>query len=102
MEIKFVNYTGASTSLCSGILTLEIDGKLCYFGEHGEEGLNYFASFWESGGSCWIDGNGEDHVVRRKWKLKKEALPDFLKPYGKQLIAIFNKNVPRGCCGGCI
>lgn len=102
MEIKFVSYSGEYPCLCSGTLILEIENKKYFFSDSHLKGDNCFCAFWESGGKVWFSKDWEDHIVRRKWKLNSKALPDFLKPYGKQLIAIFNKNVPHGCCGGCI
>lgn len=103
MEIKFVSYTGEYPNLCCGILTLEIDGTIYNFGGCCNERKSVcFREFWESGGCVEFNADWEETIKRRKWKLKKEALPDFLKPYGKELIKVFNANVPYGCCGGCI
>lgn len=30
-RVKFIDYTGRYTNLCSGVLTLEIDGKIWMF-----------------------------------------------------------------------
>lgn len=102
MEIKFVSYDGKCPCLCLGTLVLNIDGEDYYFGVlHEEEDDHHFNYFWESGGKIWFSKDWKDHIVRRKWKLVVENLPDFLKPYGKKLIKVFNANVPYGCCGGC-
>ena len=44
----------------------------------------------------------EEITIHAKWKLKEYCLPDFLLPYGQELINLFNENVRYGCCGGCI
>lgn len=102
MEIKFVSYDGCYPNLCSGTLTLEIDGEYYWFGSYMPKDKNCYDQFWASGGKVWFDDDWEDHLSTGKWKLNKRALPEFLKPYGNELIKIFNENVPYGCCGGCI
>lgn len=53
--VKFVSYIGSYPNLCSGKLTLEIEGETVSFG--------YFADslppFWTSGG--WLDEEYEPH-----------------------------------------
>lgn len=101
MEIKFVSYNGKYPCLCSGILTLNIDGKDITFGSlYGEPDYD---RFWVSGGSCGFTGDYSDSVVTTgPWEIKKEYLPDFLKEHADKLIEIFNENVEYGCCGGCL
>lgn len=103
MEIKFISYDGEFPCLCYGTLVLEIDGVVYTFGYLGSNNIpNSYERFWTSGGSVWFDGDWEDHVEQGEWKLVAENLPDFLKPYGKKLIKLFNERVPYGCCGGCV
>ena len=44
-KVEFVSYTGRYPNLCSGVLTLKINGTTYTFG-CGQK----YASFWESGG----------------------------------------------------
>ena len=93
MEIKFVNYTGSYPNLCSGVLTLLVNGKEVTFGPEwkGAE----FPTFWASGGSCgFADNDWTD-------EFDADELKEFL-PYKDELMEIFNLNVPFGCCGGCL
>ena len=103
MEIKFVSYDGDYPCLCGGTLILNIDGEDYYFGNfrilNKDNDDHHFERFWMSGGGISID---EEITIHAKWKLKEYCLPDFLLPYGKELINIFNENVRYGCCGGCI
>lgn len=112
MEIKFVSYDGDYPCLCGGTLILNIDGEDYYFGDFGENFYfgnfgrvnkdsddHHFKRFWMSGGGISID---EEITIHAKWKLKEYCLPDFLLPYGQELIDLFNENVRYGCCGGCI
>jgi len=103
MDIKFVSYDGCFPNLCMGNLVLEIDNTLYTFGTFTDkEKENCFDSFWETGGYVSFDEDWNDYVFSGPWKLSSRSLPDFLKPYGKELIEIFNENVPYGCCGGCV
>lgn len=43
-HVKFISYTGKWPNLCSGILTLEIDGKEVQFG-YGTSNIPFF-DFW--------------------------------------------------------
>ena len=102
MEIKFVSYTGKYPCLCSGILTLNIDGKDTTFGYSYGVKTDY-DRFWDSGGSCGFTGDYSDTVViPGPWEIREECLPDFLKEHADELIDIFNENVEYGCCGGCL
>lgn len=104
MEIKFVNYTGSYPNLCSGVLTLLVNGKEVTFGPEwkGAE----FPTFWASGGSCGFAGRGwaDEYINTGRWiwdVLEADKLKEFL-PYKDELMEIFNLNVPFGCCGGCL
>lgn len=101
-EIKFISYDGEYPNLCSGTLTLDIDGEIVTFGyEYGK--VNY-PQFWYSGGSCGFLGCNYDETYCNKgeWELDETVLPDKYKNIGKELIQVFNKNVRWGCCGGCL
>lgn len=99
MEIEFVSYTGKYPNLCSGILTLLINGIPVTFG--ADVSCDYY-SFWYSGGRCWLDDEWREHVDHDEWRIHEEDLPDCLRPYAKEIIELFNDNVDCGCCGGCI
>lgn len=102
MDIKFVSYTGKYPCLCSGILTLNIDGKDTTFGYLCGEHTDY-DRFWVSGGSCGFNDDFSDpYVFGAPWEIREEYLPEFLKEHADELIDIFNENVEYGCCGGCL
>jgi hypothetical protein len=79
-RVKFVSYTGEYPNLCSGVLTLEIDGKQYKFGhdpmnhhydeskkkwirtDEDENNPNY-ESLWRSGGTCYFTNDYQDSVV---------------------------------------
>ena len=92
-HVKFVSYTGSYPCLCSGTLTLDIDGEVMRFGNDGGA-----ESFWESGG--FIDSNYD--AEQSEWVIDVIKLPENIRKYVSEIDRVFNENVPYGCCGGCI
>lgn len=99
VNIKFINYTGKWPNLCSGVLTLEVNGKIYKFGYEQE-----YDKFWSSGGCCgFIDESyTEEFISQNEWIIDKDELPDELKNYSDEISRVFNENVEQGCCGGCL
>ena len=105
-HVKFVEYTGHYPNLCSGVLTLEIDGEIVKFG-HDYTKYDYktnkfndgsmYDSFWSSGGH--LDRNYCAHQA--EWQIDVEAIPEQYRKYATEIDEVFNNNVPHGCCGGC-
>lgn len=103
-HVEFVSYTGRFPNLCSGILTLKIDGKTVTFGtgHYGTDKETDYSQFWESGGSVSFSDDYSDCCVNGgKWIIRKDDLPDVYKHYAEEIDEVFNENVPHGCCGGC-
>jgi hypothetical protein len=99
MKIEFKSYTGGYPALCCGELTLVIDGEEVTFGS----GDSMYDSFWVSGGKCWFSGDWEnEHIEQGPWICLDHRLPKKYRDHGEELIEVFNKNVPAGCCGGCL
>ena len=98
MKIEFVSYTGSWPNLCSGTLTLRIDGEEIGFSGYGGK----YHRFWSPGGSVWFGSNWGEHVDQDKWVINEEDLPEELRPYVEEIAELFNDNVPYGCCGGCV
>lgn len=96
-NIEFISYTGKYPCLCMGILTLKIDGKTVKFGNKYTDNTVNYPSFWRSGG-----GLNKDYIpYSGEWEIDVNELPDKYKKYAIEIDAIFNSNVPYGCCGGC-
>lgn len=93
-HVKFISYTGKYPCLCSGILTLEINGKKVRFG-YGA--LN--DPFWASGGG--FNSNHGDNY-QGEWKIYVDEIPEEYRKYATEIDKVFNENVEWGCCGGCI
>ena len=90
MSIEFVSYTGKYPCLCSGILTVRIDGEEVVFED----------PFWVSGGACHYD---TESTTKAPWEVKVRTwIPEKYRQYADELIQVFNENVPFGCCGGCL
>lgn len=106
-HIEFVSYTGGFPNLCSGTLTLKIDGEEVRFGHDYLRG-NYnsdgnYDSFWVSGGGFGFTNDWSDsYVYGGKWIICEDDLPKKYQQYTKEIDEVFNNNVPYGCCGGCL
>ena len=97
MIIEFVSYDGKYPNLCSGTLTLRIDGQYVKFAEFDGD----YDRFWCSGGCAYFNRNYDASTTTGPWEMEIEYLPDHLKMHAQELIDIFNDNVTHGCCGGC-
>lgn len=96
-SVKFISYTGRYPNLCSGVLTLEIEGKIVTFGPTYKKPKPQHPDFWLSGGSCDCDGK----TTHGSWRIDPCELPVEYQAYATEIEAVFNVNVPWGCCGGC-
>jgi hypothetical protein len=101
-HVSFVSYTGRYPNLCSGVLTLEIDGIEYTFGNSYKKPKTDFKSFWCSGGNVWFGNNWDEHVEEGEWQIDADDLPDQFRKYAQEIDRVFNENVAWGCCGGCI
>lgn len=95
-NVRFISYSGEYPNLCSGELTLEIEGKKYKFG--GYDPHNY-PRFWESGGCCYCRAG---QTKTGEWQIDCSDLPSSLQKYVYEIDEVFNANVTWGCCGGCI
>ncbi len=96
-HVKFISYTGKYPNLCSGILTLEIDGKTYVFGYNTKRLKTDGAPFWRSGseGRC-------SYLYESEWVIDVSKLPEKLRRFAAEIDKVFNDNVEHGCCGGCL
>ena len=97
-HVEFVSYTGSYPNLCSGILTLEIDGITYTFGNSWRSPKPDFDSFWCSGGGITRDWD----TYKGEWRINVDDLPEQFREYAEEIDDVFNSNVRWGCCGGCI
>ena len=100
-HVKFVKYTGKYPALCFGTLILNIDGKEVSFGSLEGD----YLGFWTSGGCVHVpygDNGEEESVEEGPWIIDEDEIPEQYRKYSKEIVEIFNDNVPWGCCGGCI
>ena len=119
-RVKFISYTGEYPNLCSGVLTLEIDGKKYKFGHdftmcHFHKDINdwvqededpqnpNFNSFWSSGGCISHNGIWNWEVEHNEWEIDVNELPEQFWDVAAEIDEVINSGViPEGCCGGCI
>ena len=109
--VEFVSYTGQYPCLCSGVLTLKINGETVKFG-HKNNAYDFktntyndgnYDKFWESGGSCGFShGYSKSHVKQDEWIIDVEKIPEQYRKYAAMIDDVFNDNVDYGCCGGCL
>ena len=103
--IEFVSYSGEYPNLCSGILTVKIDGVEHTFGGYGPfEDEHHYPKFWTSGGSVWFDEDWNDYCSQGPWELNAERgeYPPEIYDLLPKVLEVMNEHVPEGCCGGCI
>ena len=89
--MKFISCDGSYPCLCYGTLKIEVDGKVYEI----ENAL-------ESGGLVWFDEEWLEHIEEGKWELDDRCLPNELLPFIDEIRNLVNKNIPYGCCGGCV
>lgn len=99
-HVEFISYSGHEPSLCSGKLTLRIDGKEYVFSPSKTD----LPKFWYTGGSCGFAGRNytNPYINKGEWEIDAAKLPGELQPYAHEIDAVFNENVEHGCCGGCL
>lgn len=112
MKIEFVSYTGKYPNLCSGMLTLRINGEEVRFGDNyrwNDTTCEYeyiddiYDKFWCSGGNCgFTNGYANSYVNTASWKIDRDKLPEKYREYADEIAKVFNDNVDWGCCGGCL
>ena len=87
-DIEFVSYNGKYPNLCSGVLTLRVDGQ-----------IRQFDWCLISGGYCDVY---EDLCKIGEWDIKDGVFSDFTENEKELIRQLVNQNVRPGCCGGCL
>jgi len=90
-NIELVSYDGCYPNLCSGKLVLKLCGEEWTFPYH----------CLSSGGSVSFTDDWEEIVTDGEWDIREwpEGFPGGAKSYAIDLV---NKEIPWGCCGGCV
>lgn len=105
-KVEFVSYDGAYPCLCMGTLVLKINGVEAkfHFSFNNDKDKGEYSDFWSSGGGVTFDEDWNENVSIGAWRFfpTSSSFPEELKEIGDLLIAVFNENVPYGCCGGCV
>lgn len=88
--VEFVSYDGKYPCLCMGTLIIKVNNKI-----YSLKGAMI------SGGSICKNDNWDMWATYGDWEVNLEEYPE-LKPYKEEITCLVNKNVRKGCCGGCI
>lgn len=87
-----LTYSGKYPVLCFGKLTVTDNSEKTWeFPEH----------CLSSGGHVWFDNNWFEHVERGSWTIS-EWPKDFPEELKTEVLELVNREIPRGCCGGCV
>ena len=98
-------------NLCSGVLTLLINGQEVKFGHDSKDwdwktrmyNDDNYEDFWSSGGNCGFrNGYSESFVNQGEWRINAKELPEQFRKYAAEIEEVFNASVPHGCCGECL
>lgn len=112
-DIEFVSYDGGYPNLCSGTLLLRVDGVIVGFN-----------GCLNSGGAAYFTNGYADEIIEHgPWTFDVpvndegfESVEEFEEYYAgkvdppiritederEYIEFLVNKNVPQGCCGGCL
>ena len=90
-EVKFISYDGKYPCLCSGKLKIVVNNK-----------AYEFYRILRSGGFVSSTSEGDYSVTYGKWSIFEDMLPKELKKLAKEITECVNRNVSKGCCGGCV
>lgn len=90
MKIEFVSYSGAYPNLCDGILTLRVDGE-----------IKSVPRALVSGGCVRFDDDWLERIEKAAWRMSA-GVPQWMRDNEADILAVVNRNVPWGCCGGCV
>lgn len=100
-RVEFVDYTGEYPCLCSGKVTLKIDGQVVEFcryrSDSKETGKPYLSL--GSGGSAGFDEDWNETVTYGPWSIDLDPRYAELED---EILEVINDNIPEGCCGGCL
>jgi hypothetical protein len=87
-RVEFVSYDGAYPCLCSGTLSLLVEGKPVEL-KH-----------------CLVSGGGitegYEGTYEGEWSVWLYGKNEWLEEYKEEIESVVNANIEWGCCGGCI
>lgn len=92
-NIKFVSYDGKYPNLCSGVLILNVDGKIVTINKY---------SLCSGGSAHFNDDYSESFIEYGPWSLNEGHFSDYSEEEKEYIIELINENIPHGCCGGCL
>lgn len=106
--IKLVSYDGAYPNLCSGILTVEINGEIerfdyCLESRVGHNGCRC-EKYLHQGN--WVfdpkfNNSGGHSPEPDFYYFKRQAKKPMTESTRREIERVINNTLPHGCCGGC-
>ena len=89
--VHLVHYNGSYPILCSGQLTMVVNGKVFTFASHN----------LKTGGSVSFDKDWQEIIEKGPWEIDEwpEGYPE---EHKEKTLQIINEELPYGCCGGCV
>ena len=86
-DITFHSYDGGYPNLCGGTIKLQV-----------EDEIREYDNLLMSGGYLTSDGG----AVQMPWDIDEEELEQDIRVHAEYIRDLINKNIPWGCCGGCL
>jgi len=87
VDIKFHSYNGEYPSLCKGTVKLLVEDEIREY-------------------DCLLISRGyvtaEGELVYMPWEIDEEELEEDIRRHASYIRDLVNKNIPWGCCGGCL
>lgn len=102
-RVEFVSYDGEHPNLCSGALSVKLDGKPVIF-KHSykaKEDEEFFKPFWFADEYYYFGENNRAIVNLNGWAFVGDDFPEELSQYYFELCHVFAENVSAPHCGGC-
>lgn len=87
VKIKIEKFIENRYSLCSSLLIISVDGES-------------FKVELISGGTVWFDEYMSEHIESGSWSILD--MPKKFEHLEKEIEDVINKEIPWGCCGGCV
>lgn len=90
--VEFVSYTGEYPNLCSGILTVKIDGEIVELPKYCLRSM----------GSVNFTEDWAPIIESGDWAVSETFLPAEYHHLIPEIEEVANIHIPHGCCGGCV
>lgn len=87
VNIRIKEFKESCWALCSSTVIIAVDDET-------------FPILLSSGGAVWFDEDWDEHVSCGPWGVNR--IPPKFKHLKKDIEDVVNREIPWGCCGGCV